>query len=190
MPRLTRLVMSVATLVAAGLAASAHAENFSGPYVGLEAGLLREQPAASALPGAEKQKFFGYGADVDYDFNLAGSLVAGAEVNFALAAGEKNLTLGSGNYTFKPQRTMAVSARVGILASPTTLIYGRAGYENGRSNLTTLSQLVGQNIHNKTDAFMYGAGIEQMLVNNLSVRVEARKSSLSERVALGLALRF
>ena len=90
-----------------------------------------------------------------------GSMVAGvfADYDFSDISDDSGSTLAH-NYSW------AIGARLGGLITPKTLLYGTAGYTQAEFELS--------NVGETFDGYFVGAGIEHMLRENWSLKVEYR----------------
>lgn len=189
--------LSVASLVA--LSAPAFAEPFNGPYAGAQLGVTRDNVGRGTigdLTRGDKQSSFTGGVFAGYDYKLAPRIVVGGEAGVNFTAGD-NLHGVSGPDAVRidPKRQIDLTARVGYLADPKTLLYVRGGYTNLRAGLTTADIDRGAT---NLDGWTVGAGAERYLTDHVSARVEYRYNDLGEgdgkydrqQVLLGVAYRF
>jgi len=79
-----------------------------------------------------------------------------------------------------PQRSVDVTARAGYLATPSTLIYGRAGYANDRVRTTVVAPTGTTRISENRDGWLVGGGLERRLTDRISARIEYRYLDLSD----------
>jgi len=121
-----------------------------------------------------------FGVGVGYDFDLGG-LVAGVEGEFTESTGkqEADETIDGVNFTSRIEtgRDLYVGGRLGFVASPSTLVYGKAGYTN-----TSLESAIEGNgdrfeFDSNVDGWRLGAGIEQLLGPNAFGKIEYRYSN-------------
>lgn len=191
-----RKLIVVAALAAASLAAPAFAQDRA-PFTGLRvegiAGWDRPQ-----VPNAHSNGIV-YGAGLGYDFQ-AGRAVLGVEgevsdssakkcADFVISAGDR-LCADAG-------RDLYVGGRIGALVAPTTLLYAKAGYTNGRFNTTYTTVTGAGNFRTRDNlnGFRVGAGIEQSLGGNAYVKAEYRYSNYEQnvdrhQVVAGFGFRF
>ncbi len=173
-----------AAFAAAALAAGSQAfaaEPFSGPYVGVQGGWQQDKVRAtvrdseSTTTGRETSSGFAYGAQLGYDFKVGESFVVGAEAFLTGDTDKLRWAVGPGqSVSFDGGRSFGLLARAGVLATPKTLIYAKGGWENGRFTLASTDAGVTERASTNRDGWSLGAGVEQMLTDNVSARVEYR----------------
>ena len=178
MARATNLALAIAGASALFVATQASAaEPFNGPYVGAQAGWQHDnnrftlRGATGTASDRQSGSSFAYGAQLGYDFKTGDNFVLGAE---AFLTGDTN-KVRDGNTTFDGGRSLGLLARAGVLASPRTLIYGKGGWENGRFTY----QVNGIGVSTNRDGWSLGGGVEQMLTDNVSARVEYRHTKFN-----------
>jgi outer membrane immunogenic protein len=120
-----------------------------------------------------------YGVGVGYDFDLGG-LVAGVEGEFTESSGkqENDETLDIPfNSRIETGRDIYVGARLGFKATPTTLLYAKGGY----TNTSIEAQFEGDDdqfeFDSNVDGWRVGAGVEQVLGQNMFGKLEYRYSN-------------
>lgn len=172
---LTRALLAGATLFGATQALAA--EPFNGPYIGAEAGWQQDKLRSTLTTGGvdfsatDKANAFAYGAQLGYDLKVSPNFVIGAE---ASVGGDSNKIRVDGS-TADTGRTFGLTARAGVLATPETLVYAKGGWVNGRFTFDDGTNSASQN----RDGWTLGGGVEQMLTQNVSARVEYRYSRFS-----------
>ena len=121
-----------------------------------------------------------FGVGVGYDFNL-GTLVAGVEGEFSESTGkqESDETINGINFNSRVEtgRDLYVGGRLGFLATPSTLIYGKAGYTNTSIEARASGGGDSFELDSNVDGWRLGAGIEQLLGPNAYGKVEYRYSN-------------
>jgi outer membrane immunogenic protein len=139
-----------------------------------DTGLDNDDQADESIEGAV------FGVGVGYDFDLGG-LVAGVEGEFTESTGKQKSgeTVNGVNFTSRLEtgRDLYVGGRLGFLATPTTLVYGKAGYTN--TSLESATEGGGDRFELDTnvDGFRLGAGIEQLFGPNAYGKLEYRYSN-------------
>lgn len=192
-----------AVVIAASLPTTAFAETFSGPYVGVAAGYNNDDleyddfdtVGATFDANNESITFAGY---VGYDYRVSKNFVAGVEGGFGFTP-EDELTDTVGVRTRLNQKYyFDLSARLGYVVADKALVYARGGYINQRATASVYngSTTVKDTGHN--DGWQIGGGVEYLLKDKISTRVEYRYSDLGEngasldrhQVLVGVAYRF
>lgn len=188
---------TLAILASAAFAAPAMAQDstsFTGPRIGVEGGWSRV--GGGHRVGGDG---FTYGATLGYDV-AAGNLRVGPEFEIsdstqkecraapAIAAGAKDCE--------RSDRDLYAGARVGYVAAPSVLIYGKAGYTNAR--FSDRIENAGANDVDGADnrsGYRIGAGAEYAVTRNVYVSGEYRYSHWSSNIhqnqlLAGVGLRF
>ena len=172
-----------------GMAAPAMAQDsgFSGPWVAGVAGYDINKAGSSQDDGVNAPQDANaegmvYGGAVGYDLDI-GTMVIGAEAeltdsNADSTYGDPYTTFGLG--TVDAGRDLYVGARAGFKATPSTLVYAKAGYTNARFNYqgSDGSTIYATNID--TDGYRLGAGVEQKFGGNAFAKLEYRYSNYQE----------
>ena len=128
-----------------------------------------------------------YGIGGGYDFRT-GNVVLGIEGEVLES------TAGDcvGTLCVDASRDFYIGGRVGVVAAPRVLIYGKVGYSNARVDITDTNL----DDHTNLDGIRAGAGVEWQFRNSpLSIRAEYRYTNYELGVerhqgTLGLAFRF
>lgn len=196
----TRTILSALSLAPLlALSAPLAAEPFSGPYVGVQGGATHDSVGRGAigdLTRGDRQGSVTGGVFAGYDYKLAPRIVVGAEAGVNFTSGDRlHGVSGPDAVTIDPKRQIDLTARVGYLVEPRTLVYVRGGYTNVRASQTVAGVREGAT---DLDGWTVGAGAERYLTDKVSARVEYRYSDLSEgdgkydrqQVLLGVAYRF
>lgn len=191
-------------LLASLHAAPALAQDFDGPYVGVQAGWERKdvtdpETDLGAVPlDGDRQAFTG-GFFTGYDRQVAPRIVVGAEAGMDFSADDSVEESNSlGLVKIDPKWSLDLTARAGYLVKPDTLAYVRAGYSNARVETSLSNAEIDLSDSENRDGWLAGAGIERKFLENVSGRLEYRYSDLSEgddnydrhRVLAGLTYRF
>lgn len=145
--------------------------NFTGPRVELLAGYDR-------FGGDGRSDGVAYGGAAGYDFDLRG-LVLGVEGEFVGANidEEQSFSDGTSNFTaaFDVGRDLYVGGRIGFRATPTTLVYGKAGYTNTRFDIDVEAGAGGAvNLDGTIDGYRLGVGVEQVIRANTTGNIYAK----------------
>jgi outer membrane immunogenic protein len=186
----------LAAIVAGSFAAPAMAQdNGSAPFTGVRVeGLLgwdRPQSNGTHADGIL------YGGGVGYDFQ-AGRAVLGVEGEATGSTAKDciaSFSVTGDRLCTRSGRDLYVGGRVGALVAPSTLLYAKAGYTNGRVRATYdvggTTTRSGQNL----DGFRVGGGVEQAVGARSFVKVEYRYSNYEQnvdrhQVVAGFGFRF
>ena len=169
----------MATLFTATQASAA--EPFNGPYIGIQGGWQQDKVRATVREGTgtttarETSSGFAYGAQLGYDFKVSEQFVLGAEAFVTGDTDKMRWAVGPGStVSFDGGRSFGLAARAGVLAGPSTLVYAKGGWENGRFSVETTDSDGTERISSNRDGWTLGAGVEHQLAQNVSARVEYR----------------
>ena len=137
------------------------------------------------------------GASAGFDFALGDNVTFGPEVGFLWAKPENVTRDGAGVAYRKAWEEWSAGARLGFVASPTTLFYVKGAYVVNAQRKYFDSDAPGRDYYNKynTRGWLAGAGIEQSLGSPLYVKAEANYSNYrtnSSRITglIGIGVRF
>ncbi|KKI18148.1 porin family protein [Sphingomonas sp. ABOLG] len=184
-----KLILATLAATTAAVAVPAAAQD-AGPFTGPRAGVILGYDALrpgdtqdSLIRGDQGSDGFLYGGDIGYDvaFN---NLVVGAEAEITGSTGKvTNDPRNPNDFGYgrvKAGRDLYIGGRIGVIAAPTTLIYGKVGYTNARLDLTRddTTTVTGRNFN--LDGFRLGAGVEQSLSPNTYAKLEYRYSNYGE----------
>jgi len=124
-----------------------------------------------------------YGAAIGYDFAVGG-VVAGIEAEYVESEAKTEFDTtgfeGFGVGNIEAGRDLYVGARVGVLATPSTLVYAKGGYTNASYNLLATDNETDRGTDIDLDGFRVGGGIEQSFGGNFYAKAEYRYSMYSE----------
>jgi outer membrane immunogenic protein len=180
------LLCAAAVLVATPALAQ-EKPTFNGFFAGIQGGWQQDRASVSATDGITtfndgiSQSGFAYGGQVGYDMRVGSGVVIGGEVALSGRTGAFDLSnflnnidpdfdIGTpGNpVRFTQGLTVGVTGRVGYLVSNTGLAYVRGGY----SNTTYILRDNNDSESTSRGGFQIGAGYEQYVTSNISVRLE------------------
>lgn len=184
----TASALLTATALVALAATPAMAKSaFDGPYVGVAAGYTWFNPDArtttpntglnervdESVDGLTGVAFLGYGQTFD-NFYLGG------EAELGWSDLDKTVRVGTNPYTYESGLTYGLSARVGYVVTPDTLLYGRVGWQRTEldvkgqlNNVVTIGGFIPRvNESKDIDAWRLGAGVEHVIGPNLLARAE------------------
>lgn len=188
--------LTLAAIAAAAIATPAMAQDapaadtsydlsaFNGPRAGVIVGYDGLRPGSSqgsAIRDRNGADGLLYGGEVGYDKTF-GNLVIGAEAEITGSTGKatNDPFNGLGYGRVKPGRDIYVGARVGTLLSPSTLLYAKGGYTNGRLDLTASDGTTQFGDHFNLDGYRVGAGVEKALSPHSYVKLEYRYSNYGD----------
>lgn len=124
-----------------------------------------------------------YGAAAGYDFN-AGGVVLGVEAELTDSTAETEFSNGDfegfGLGNVDAGRDLYLGARVGVVATPNTLVYAKGGYTNARYNIAGTFDGEDYRSSIDTDGYRVGAGVEQRFGENVYGKLEYRYSNYSQ----------
>ena len=173
---------------------------FSGPFIGGEAGFQRNKVELTA-PGnvalKDRDKGFNLRGLAGYDVTMGDSLVLGVELGLGRGGPEVDHTQGTASFKADPGLMLDASARAGILATPSTLLYGRVGYANSKIDITATNTDITDGTFTRDKrkgGLMFGAGAEFAVTDGLRLRTEYRRSKTgdlkSDQALIGVILSF
>lgn len=187
--------VAFAALMAAGLATPALAQDappaapnvapdkapFDGFRVGAIVGWDGLRPgsgAGSSITDGNGADGLLYGGDFGYDKTI-GHIVIGAEGEVTGSTGKatNSPVNGLGYGRVKSGRDLYAGARIGLLASPSTLVYVKGGYTNGRLDLTASDGTTETGDHFNLDGYRVGGGIEHAIGTHTYAKIEYRYSN-------------
>lgn len=124
-----------------------------------------------------------YGVGVGFDIPAGDMIRVGAEAELSDSSAKWDNNNGVPN-TFnlgrvKADRDIYLGARVGVVASPQTMVYVKAGYSNARYGLLGSNGTTSVDRHLDTDGYRLGAGVEYAIDGNAYAKLEYRYSNYS-----------
>lgn len=152
------------------------APTWSGLYVGAAAGyaigsseltVVNDTAGPFSVRGAQGVVTAGY------DFRLSPKWVAGLFADYAFG----ELDGRSAESLFTIDNQWAVGARLGVLATPSTLLYASAGYTAADFRLSEEGSLL---VDLALDGYFVGLGVEQALGRSLSLKLDYRFSDYGD----------
>jgi outer membrane immunogenic protein len=191
--------LAAALIASSALAAPAFAQDATGPS-GFRAGvvggldIVRPGSTEDSDVDGDDQSMEGalYGVEVGYDLPLGG-VVLGLEAELNDTTGKTRTNSNDPNFFGYGQvstgRDIYAGVRLGFMASPTTMIYGKAGYTNARLNVLVDNGATETENNFQLDGWRLGAGVEKSIGRNTYAKVEYRYSNYTAAVA-GVGFRF
>ncbi len=174
-------ILAASALVACvSIFGTAHAEPFSGPYVGASIGLDRDVVGPSIFDGTlldrkAKQSSFDLGAFAGHNYRIGQHFVISPEAGINFSVDDTlHGTSGTAGVTLDPQRQIDLSVRAGYLVTPKTLVYARGGYSNIRAHSTVADSTQSVTNARSLDGYLVGGGVEYALTPKISTRLEYR----------------
>lgn len=177
-------------------ASAASAADFTGPWIDLRGGFdsVQLKVAGNGASASASKSGFVYGAAAGYDFALGSNAVAGVQIG-GYGTTTKACTEFDGfdEFCLKAGRDLEILARLGFKAAPDTLIYGLAGYANGRISATYVDFSNAANNDSggsNGGGVRIGAGVEQAF-GKMFAKAEYRYTSYKkEDVGFGANVGF
>ncbi|MCH8685022.1 outer membrane protein [Pedomonas mirosovicensis] len=156
----TGLALTPALAPSLANAQSAQPELFNGPYAGAEIGWEDNR--------GDLGNGFNYGVFGGYNAQVAPQIVAGVEAKAALSTADGDI---GPDDEIRAGRSFGIAGRVGYLAAPTTLFFGKVGYENVRTRLEYNPDPLGLDNGFNNDAIVLGGGVEYAIMPSATLRV-------------------
>jgi outer membrane immunogenic protein len=156
------------------------APNWNGFSVGLGVGASAAVTEIPGIDGIGGEGVFGTVA-LGYDRVLRPGFVAGVFADFDFGGAQTDIGPGS----LDQNHSWAIGARLGVLTSASTLIYGTAGYTQTEFELSG----PGISVSKTFGGYFLGGGVETFLRSNLTAKLEYRFSQYDgEELAPGADL--
>lgn len=173
--------LSVALFAIIATTSAAHAEVFSGPYVGAQ--ISRDayeiKTEGTDLGGATldfdglSANGIGGGIYVGYDYALSNSVFFGVEANANISSASLSADLGGfADAKVRARESFGLSARVGAMVSDSTALYARGGWQSTKFKSRISDGVDTFRTSTTQDALVYGAGLETRVNPQTSLRVE------------------
>lgn len=149
----------------------------------------------------EKSDGVVYGSQIGYDIQSGNAVfgIEGEATDSTVDECVQDVDIAGDELCLQAGRDLYVGGRAGVAVSPGMLLYGKAGYTNGRVAIeyddgtagSTLDFEEGENL----DGVRVGAGAEMALSSNLYAKAEYRYSNYEQgfdrhQVVGGIGLRF
>lgn len=167
----TAIFAAIAAACVSVPALAQDAAPFTGPRAGVTMGYDK-------LQGEEG---FSYGVTAGYDLALTPSLTVGPEVSF----GDSTTDVPG----VDASRDIAASLRLGYVATPQLLAFGKVGYANSRFDIAGVG-------HDNLEAVRYGGGVEYAVTPRTYVSAEYQRTEYEDgfggrdAAVVGVGFRF
>jgi len=195
--------LAIATAIAAVTPAAAQ-EAFQGPYAGIEAGWNKSKVGSADTNIGEaridrSQDSGTTGIFAGYNQKISDRIVISAEAGFSIAFGDDiTRSVGASLASIDPEHSFNLGARAGYLVDGKTLLYVRGGYENLHGSVRIVDGVGTRYGKDTFDGWSVGGGVERLLSNRVSARLEYRYSDLGggetkferHQALLGIAYHF
>lgn len=175
---------ALAIVPAIVFAGAAHAEPFSGPYVGAEithdSFELDSDEVLSAggiTTAVDSLNGNGVGLYGGYDYLVSPSFFVGGEVTLNFSDAKMTASISDGVDTartrLQAKESYGISARAGYKINDKTAVYGRIGWIDTKfKRSASLNGVQTFGDKHTNDGFLYGAGLESFIGDNASIRVQ------------------
>lgn len=180
-----RLVPAAFAIASAAMFISpASAQNFDGPYAGVQAGWTQNRIDVAATDiGAARidrsRDAAAAGVFAGYNYRATDRIVLSAEAGFNLSFDDAVTRSGRDTLaSIDPEYTFDMGARAGYLVTDETLLYVRGGYENMRAAIRLVDATAARYDKDTFDGWSLGGGIERAITEKVSARIEYRYSDL------------
>ncbi len=136
------------------------------------------------------------GGAIGYDFAIGDTFTIGAELGGGfMLTGSTDATVGAAALHATTGRDLDASIRVGARATPSTLVYVKAGYANSQFRLRSTTGATVTDVSSDEDGYRLGLGVEQMLTDRIYAKAEYRFTGYDDDVSrhqalVGLGYRF
>lgn len=191
-----RLIVGAAALFGA---ATAHAQQapFTGAYAGADAGVIEhhfyldvtvnDRPYSSRY---YRDTGFGGGGFAGYDLAIARRWRIGGELEGTIGGGTPEAVIRDGyRYGQSPRFGFRATGRLGFVATPRLLLYGKGGYGGNRYRLT--GNFAVQDAHGWSSSFAVGGGAEWRVTERVGLRLDyTHVDNSSNQLLLGIPIRF
>ncbi|PHR19872.1 MAG: hypothetical protein COA41_06885 [Sphingopyxis sp.] len=176
----SKIILAALASIAGFIAVPAQANNFDGPYIGVQAGWNRAEVAdrtidAQPVDAEASRDAVLLGGYAGYNYKVSDRFVIGAEAGLSGAFDDEVRAQTSGDsVTIDPRYSFDLTARAGYLVNDKTLAYVRGGYANARVRTTLVTDDSTSRASDHLDGWLVGGGVERMLTDNISARLEYR----------------
>jgi opacity protein-like surface antigen len=124
------------------------------------------------------------GVFIGYDQQIGSRLVAGVEAGYYWSSSKTELVAsGVGSAEFSHPSFYNVRGRLGVIANPSTLIYGLVGYVHANAQAAVIDDIGGSYSEQEDfgrDGVEFGGGIEAWVSRNISLKAEYSHAIFSD----------
>ena len=176
--------LSITLLAIVAGATSAHAETFSGPFIGAQISRDAYEVKAEGtdlgfatldLDGLSGNGVGG-GLYVGYDYALSNTVFFGVEANANFSGASISAQLDDGvdsvSGKIKARESFGLTARLGAMIAENTAVYARGGWQSTKFKAQAFDGVDSYSSKTMQDALVYGAGLETRIAAQTSVRIE------------------
>lgn len=176
--------ISIALLAIVAGTSCAHAETFSGPFIGAQISRDAYEVkaegtdlgiAALDLDGLSGNGIGG-GLYVGYDYALSNSVFFGVEANANYSGASISASLDDGTNSvsgkIQARESFGLSGRLGAMIADNTALYARGGWQSTKFKASAFDGVDSYGTKTMQDALVYGAGLETRIGAQTSIRVE------------------
>lgn len=183
------LILATLTATAAATPAFAQDTSFTGPRAEAIAGWDHAN-----VPGGDMKDGVTYGGAIGYDVQRGGTVFGiEGEITGSTLKDDSRITPDT-RFKGEVGRDLYVGGRLGLVASPNTLIYAKAGYTNLRTHVAYSSPTTNYDGSGTDGGYRLGAGAEYRLGGKAYLKSEYRYSDYGggarHQVVGGLGVRF
>lgn len=181
------LIASASLVLAATLATATPAaaqEAFQGPYAGVEAGWNKNKIGSAdtdigRASIGRSQDSATVGVFAGYNYKATDRIVLSAEAGFSTGFDDAVTRASRGSLaSIDPDYTIDLGVRAGYLVDTKTLVYARGGYQNVRGAVRINDATAARYDKETFDGWSVGGGVERLLTQRVSARLEYRYSDL------------
>ena len=124
---------------------------------------------------------YGFGAGFDYDL---GTMVVGVEGEYMRSEAQTDFDTSGftsfGVSNIDAGRDLYLGARIGVKATPRTLVYAKGGYTNAKMDVLATDNTTDVETDVNLDGWRAGAGIEHKITDTVFLKGEYRYSQYKE----------
>ena len=151
-----------------------------GPYVGIIGGYDSVTEKVDRVSSSEDEIM--YGVVAGYDMHVNEQVMAGIEVEYS----DSDVKVDDEEFdtSLRMSRDLYIGGRLGVHATPSTMLYAKAGYTNAQAKLILGSDDTRLRASDNLDGFRVGAGVEHSF-DQVGLRLEYRYSDYGNAELFG-----